>query len=220
MTGWYIFLGIVAFILILLICPLNFYISYDDEVRLTLRYLFLRFRLIPKPPKKPGKEKKAEKQDEKTDESSDDSKDENGEKKSEEKKKSTLSLYIEQHGLSGLIELIKKLVSIAVDTLKKIARHIYIKKLDIKAIIVGDDSADTAIKYGYACSVIYPAVSMLDCTCHLKAHSEDVIAGFQAEKTVAELYAAVRISPLFLIGAALSGGFKFLWVIIKSSLKK
>ena len=52
MTALYIILGILAFIILLLMIPLKIDLEYDDEVRLKVGYLFLKYTILPQQPKK------------------------------------------------------------------------------------------------------------------------------------------------------------------------
>ncbi len=211
MTGWYIFFGIIAFLLFLLLCPLRFYLEYDDEVRFKVGYLFLRFTIMPpKPKKKKKSRKKASKKD-----SGQNAEEEKKQKDKKQKKPNPIVDFTKKHGIDGLIELLEKLVSIVIDVLKKTARHLVINRLYVKAVIVGNDSADTALKYGYTCSAVYPLLSVLDSNCRMRAHSEDICAGFLAEKTAVYLNLKARIRPLFLIGIAVPALIRLIVAIAK-----
>ena len=184
-----IILIIIAVILILLMCPLRVFVFYSDELRVKLGWLFLRFTVIPAPPEKPKKKKpeqKKKEQEEKTD-------------KPPAKKENTVKKLIKDQGIEGMLELIGEILRIVTDVLRKTAKYLVINRLDIKAVIVGEDSADTAIKYGYVCSGVYPAVGALAGSAKLKKHSEDITAGFLSEKSAAELYMKASIRPIFLL---------------------
>ncbi len=208
MTVLYIILGIIAFIVLLLLIPLNIYLEYDDEVRLKIGYLFLKFTILPQQPEKPKKGKKKKAPEKKT---------EVKKKEPEPKKKNPILEYADKHGLDGLLELVKVIAKIVVDVLKRTAKHLIIKKLVIRAVIAGEDSADTALKYGYACSVIYPALAMIEQNTRLKFHCEDISAGFLCEKTVVELELIAKIKPLWLLGIVISAALKFLKAIAKQN---
>ena len=55
MTGWIIFLGIFAVLLFLLLCRIRVEFSYSETFQLEIRYLFLRFPLLPGKQKGLGK---------------------------------------------------------------------------------------------------------------------------------------------------------------------
>lgn len=70
--------------------------------------------------------------------------------------------------MDGLFEILSDVISIIKDTSSKLIKHIVIKKLKIDLLIVGEDAGDTAMKYGYICSALYPAVSFIDSNMKLK----------------------------------------------------
>ncbi len=201
MTALYVILIIIGIILLLLMIPLNICLRYTNSAELTLKYSFLKFRIIPAPEKK----KKAPPQKKE-------------EKKTEEKpaeKKNMIQKLKEKHGLQGLIELVYEIVGLVNNVVGRFGKHLFIRNFDIKLLVVGEDSADTAIKYGAVCSVIYPAIAYLENISKLKKHSEDIAAGFLAEKTVCELDVRASIRPLFLVGIAISALVRGIKVIIK-----
>ena len=232
MTGLSIFLGIIAFILLLLMCPFKVSVEYEEEVKVTLGYLFLKFAVVPKKPKKKkkkksrkaGKSKKdntpANKNAEKNQDSTPEKDSEQKKQKVKPKKKNPILEYKDKHGLDGLIDLIKVIVGIVVNVLKKTAKQLVITDLVINAMIVGEDSADTALKYGYACSGIYPAVSLLQSNAKLKKHSEDISAGFLAEKTAVELRLKARIRVIFLLCIAVAALWKLIVTVVKKEMHK
>ena len=207
MTALFIILGIIAVIFVLLIYPLSVSLVYDGELELKIRYLFLCFKILPKKEKKQKKQKKSKpKKTEKTEKS---------DNKSEDKSKNPTKDFIKQKGISGLIELLKKIVDIILKATKSITSHLVISKLDINVLVVGDDAADTAMKFGYLCSAVYPVVSMIESNIKKCKHNENIIAGFNDTETKIYLVLKARIKPLFLLGAALRALFSGIKAIAK-----
>ena len=58
MTALYIILGIIAFIILLLSIKVMITVHYDEELTVSLSWLFLKFDLLPMKEKHPKKEKK------------------------------------------------------------------------------------------------------------------------------------------------------------------
>ena len=203
MTALYIIFGIIAFIIILLMCPIRIKLVYDDKLKLRIGYLFLNFNVLPQNKdnksddtesvKSKNNPEHEENEKKSSDSSENKSRDDNGkvEKNDSKQKKNPILEFKDKYGFGGIFDLVKKLLDILTDIPKKLAKHLVIKMLDVKLLVVGEDSADTAIKYGYACSVIYPAVSLLENNLKIKKHNEEIVAGFLAESTAAEftLYA-------------------------------
>lgn len=190
---WTILLIIVLLIVSLLFCPFCIQLIYNDQVTLKMGYLFPVFKILPQKPKpeKPAKKKSKEAtKDKKTSE--------------KKKKKNPILTFTKKHGLDGLIELLKEIVAIVLKLVDTIRKHLYITKLRLDLLVVGEDPADTAMKYGYACSAIYPMIAILDKNVRLRKHEEYIDAGFNAEKTQVRLIMKVYIMPIFVVIAAVS----------------
>ena len=165
---------------------------YQDEVKLKVGYIFPLFKVLPQKPKPEKPEKKKP------------------EKKP--KKKNPVLEFTKKQGLDGIIELLKEITGIILKLADTIRRHLVMKtRLDL--LVVGSDPADTAMKFGYACSAIYPLLSLIDRHTKLKRHEEYIDAGFEAEKTQVRFILKAHIIPVFvIIGAvgALIGGIRIL----------
>ena len=189
-----ILLVIVFLIGFIIFCPFSIELVYQDEVKLKVGYIFPIFKVLPQKPK-------PEKPDEKKQE-----------KEKKPKKKNPVLEFTKKQGLDGIIELLKEITGIILKLVDTIRRHIVMKtRLDL--LVVGSDAADTAMKFGYACSAIYPLLSLIDRHTKLKKHEEYIDAGFEAEKTQVRFILKAHIIPVFvLIGAvgALIGGIRIL----------
>ncbi len=189
-----ILLVIVFLIGFIIFCPFSIELVYQDEVKLKVGYIFPIFKVLPQKPK-------PEKPDEKKQE-----------KEKKPKKKNPVLEFTKKQGLDGIIELLKEITGIILKLVDIIRRHIVMKtRLDL--LVVGSDAADTAMKFGYACSAIYPLLSLIDRHTKLKKHEEYIDAGFEAEKTQVRFILKAHIIPVFvLIGAvgALIGGIRIL----------
>lgn len=200
MTALYIIGGILLFFFLILMIPLSFRFKFDGEPELFLRYLFLKIRLVPPKEKESSQEKKTEEKKQ-------------PEKKPQKKKSNFKKLY-EKQGFDGLLEIIKEAVSIVKNASEKTLRHTVIKNLKIDIIIVGDDAADTAMKYGYACAAIYPAVSFIDSSMKLKRREIDIAAGFNEKQMKIFVESKVNIRPMFLLGTVITAVFRGIKLIL------
>ncbi len=200
MTALFIVIGILAFVFLLLICPLSILIKYDNEAEVKVRYLFLTFKFIPrKEKKKKPKKNKPEKPTEKT----------------EEKQKKPIGGFIKQKGIGGLVELLKEICEILMRFTSSFTKHLVISRLDVDITIVGDDAADTAMKFGYVCSAVYPLISFIDNHVKKCRHSENIVPGFNDSKTKISLNIKARIKPLFLTGICIATVFRWFKAIAK-----
>ena len=141
------------------------------------------------------KKKKAKKQTQKTEQP----------KKATEKKPSLIKKY----GIEWLLNLIKKVSELAVSALQDFFSHILVKKLSLSISVAGDDAADTAIKYGKYCAVVYPAVGTIVHVVKCKGYGVDINPNF-SEKAETEINFefAARIFAFRLIGLAVKHGIK------------
>ena len=160
MLWLYILLGIVLFIALVMFIPITLRASYKEKFWCAVYIGFVKLQLVPAKPKKEKKKKKAKKQTQKTEQP----------KKATEKKPS----LIKQYGIEWLLNLIKKVAELAVSALQDFFSHILVKKLSLSISVAGDDAADTAIKYGKYCAVVYPAVGTIVRVVKCKGYGVDI----------------------------------------------
>lgn len=208
MTAVYIILGILLFLLVLLLLPVKIRLEYDNDLKLWVGYTFIYIQLVPKKPKKPRKPRKKKQKKEEAPA-------EKNEPASNKKKKNSILEYKDKHGLDGLIELVKKICGIVTKAMGRTARHLTIPYLEINAFISGEDSADAAMKYGYACSVIYPALSILQSRSKLKRFKEDISANFHSEKTAVELKLKAKMRLIWVLWILITAFVKLVFTIAK-----
>lgn len=197
MTALMIIFAVVVIILILLLAPIHLNAVFDNELTLKLRYLFLIFTIVP------AKEKKAKKKNKST-------KENKSEKKPEkEKKNSKIKDIISKKGISGLIDIVKEIASIATGTLADLFKHIVISKLYIDISVSDDDAAQTAINYGYICSGLYPSLGIiLAQISHCKKQVINVYPDFDGNETKIDCEIRLHIKALFAISAFLKAFFR------------
>lgn len=204
MTALYIILGIILFLLLLLLVPVKLCIAYQDDWTLKIKYMFFSFGIFPPKPKKPKKKKTKARQ----------KKVEPTEQKPKQKKSSTKE-FLKQKGLSGLIALFADIIRLITQASKRILNHLLFYRLDVKAAIAGEDAAETAMQYGYACSSIYPAVSFIDTHAKKCKYNLDITPNFNNNKTEIDCSIIVGIRPLFVLAAV----FPLLWGGLKLIIK-
>jgi len=175
--------------------PITLRASYKEEFWCAVYIGFVKLQLVPAKPKKEKKKKKAKKQTQKTEQP----------KKATEKKPS----LIKQYGIEWLLNLIKKVAELAVSALQDFFSHILVKKLSLSISVAGDDAADTAIKYGKYCAVVYPAVGTIVRVVKCKGYGVDINPNFSEKaETKINFDFAARIFAFRLIGLAVKHGIK------------
>lgn len=193
MLWLYILLGIVLFIALVMFIPITLRASYKEEFWCAVYIGFVKLQLVPAKPKKEKKKKKAKKQTQKTEQP----------KKATEKKPS----LIKQYGIEWLLNLIKKVAELAVSALQDFFSHILVKKFSLSISVAGDDAADTAIKYGKYCAVVYPAVGTIVRVVKCKDYGVDINPNFSKKaETEINFDFAARIFAFRLIGLAVKHG--------------
>lgn len=171
MLWLYILLGIALFVALVMFIPITLRASYKEKFWCAVYIGFVKLQLVPAKPKK-EKKKKVKKQTPKTEQS----------KKPTEKKPSLIKKY----GIEWLLNLIKKVAELAVSALQDFFTHILVKKLSLSISVAGDDAADTAIKYGKYCAVVYPAVGTIVRVVKCKGYGVDINPNF-SEKAETEI---------------------------------
>lgn len=198
MTALWIILGIFAFLFLLLLCPITLTASYETQLKAKLRFLFFSYRLAPKKEKKPKKKRKAKKQEE----------------GSPAVQESKLKQLIKERGFAGFLRLMKELAQLLTEAVKDFLRHANVKELDLRVTVAGEDAADTAVKYGYACSVVYPVVSMITALSGCKNYKVSVIPGFREKESSVFCYIKIRFGPIFLVASGFKALHKYFKLVL------
>ena len=201
MNGWFIFLGVLLLLFLLLLIPVGVCARYDKELRVTLKIGFIPVTLFPSKPKKEKKKKKKDKT-------------EKEEKPKEEKKEKKPGL-VKQKGLSWLIDTIKNAAILTKGILRDFFKHLIIKRLQLSIVFCGENADDTAVKYGYLCLSVYPAVSILVRAGKCRRYGVDIKPDFDAKgKTRCEADVQVSIRLLWIFALVFRHGFKALRLLL------
>ena len=207
MTALIVVFAIILFFAFLFFMPIVFYADFNEELKLSVRYAFVRIRLLPK---KPEKKKKAQTGDgaKKSD------KDEKAEKKDGSAEK--LKEIFKKTGVGGLIEIITDLARIAADGAKGIVRHIVISKLIIEVYSAAEDAAAAAINYGYISAALYPSVSIIfNAVKKYKTARVQVFPDYDGKKTAAVCSARIKVKLWWVIVS----GVKTLFGLLKKLIQ-
>lgn len=193
MLWLYILLGIALFVALVMFIPITLRASYKEDFWCAVYIGFVKLQLVPAKPKK--EKKKVKKQTPKTEQP----------KKATEKKPSLIKKY----GIEWLLNLIKRVAELAVSALQDFFSHILVKKLSLSISVAGDDAADTAIKYGKYCAVVYPAVGTIVRVVKCKGYGVDINPNF-SEKAETEINFdfVARVFVFRLVAFAVKHGIK------------
>ena len=194
MLWLYILLGIALFVALVMFIPITLRASYKEDFWCAVYIGFVKLQLVPAKPKK-EKKKKVKKQTPKTEQS----------KKPTEKKPSLIKKY----GIEWLLNLIKRVAELAVSALQDFFSHILIKKFSLSISVAGDDAADTAIKYGKYCAVVYPAVGTIVRVVKCKGYGVDINPNFSEKaETDINFDFVARVFVFRLVALAVKHGIK------------
>ena len=217
MVFLYIILGILLLIFLISLIRVQIFALYSDDLTLSLKILFFKIKILPQDEEKKEKKEKKPKKEKKKKEEEKPKK----EKKKEEKKPSLLSKLKDKHGVTGLIELFRSAANIATGMLKGIISHVVFEKLDVGIMLSGEDAASVALTYGKVCSALYPSINILTSATVCRDYNISIEPVFDPEKPT-EVYANVHVylRIIFVLGAAIKAGVRFLILFLKAKFKK
>ncbi len=181
----YILLAVAVLIGAVMLIPIRVYVSFDNDIKLSLKILFRRICILPR------KEKNvAEKAD-----------------RGEAKKQKIIGKGGVFDSLSQLFCIIKMLFGKVVWVLSKIKIH----KLDARIVVAKPDAADTGIEYGAVCSLIYPALGFLGSRTDISKANVNVVADFDSGEGSITAETEISLRTFYAVCAAISA----LWQYIK-----
>ncbi len=134
MTALYIIIGIMAVVCLLVFSSIKIRISYDEQIKLSIGYLFLNFRILPSKISKDKNRKKIE---------------------SKAKKSKSGSIKVGE-----IIDIVKCVL----ENLKPVLKAVRIKPLVFDVAVADEDAAVTAIKTGAVNAAVWTFVGWLSNT--------------------------------------------------------
>ncbi len=218
MTGGQIVLlvlaSIVAFFILILSIPVHVSFSYEEQLHLSVRYLFLKFKILPlgekkeKKPKKPKKEKAKKPAPEKKEEA-----------QPKAKKKNPLLDMVKANGYDGMMEILSNLGQIFKKYGKNLLRSMVFEELDCYLVIGKGDAAKTAIEYGKACQKVYPLFGYL-CSNHIvRKYDVSVEPDFLANRSKGELFIDFHLTIRKIINATVAMVVRLLFKVALKFLR-
>ena len=215
MTALYVILGIIAFFIILLSIRLCVTVHYEDDVELSIKWLFLNIKILPKKEKKEKKKKDAKPKKEKKPQ-------QESEIIKEPKKKKQDNMFVrfyKNRGVSGVVQLLKDTAKAVGGMFKRIGRAFVFDELFISLTVGAGDSAETAIKYGKTCSAAFPAMGLIVSSMRVKKYSIEINPDFINGSNSAKLHTKISVRPIKLINAVIIVAFELLFKVVVKLLK-
>lgn len=214
MTALFVILGITLFFIALLSVPVVFDMEYIDTFKLKISWLFIKVNVLPKDEtkeKKPKKEKKVKEKKEKREKKV-------KEEKETEKKENPIKVFYEDQGVLGMVNFVNNCASYLGKFTKGFLKSIYIRKLNLRLWVTEGDAAQTAIKYGKFCQMIYPPLGFICSSCHVKNYSVNIVADYCGDKTKGEFETKIAFVPRSVINAGIAFVFRLVAEFIKTLL--
>lgn len=214
MTGWIIFLSILAVILFILFMPAVVDFRYEQN-KANVRISYCGFGIFDtskeKKKKTPEEIEKAKK------------KKELKKKKKEEKKaakeakkgKKTETKTKEKRSVKEILELVKSLLTPVKKGMRRLFKGIRITRLYLDIKVGAFDACECAIAYGKICTIVSNALAFLQSFFVIKADHIDIQPRFSTEKTVYTVRFRAKISP----AAVLAAGFSLAWTYLMGMMK-
>lgn len=215
MTALYIILGVVLFFIAVLSIPVVLDMEYGDVFKLRVSWLFVKFNILSKDEskKKPKKEKKPKQEKTQAETAPAETPVANT-----AKKENPIKIFYEDQGVLGIAELINNVASYLGKFSKGFLKSIYIKKLRIRIWVTEGDAAQTAIKYGKFCQMIYPPLGFICSSCHVKDYDVNIWAEYCGDKTKGEFETKVALIPRSVINAGIAFVFRLVVRLVKALL--
>lgn len=211
MTFLYILLGIIAFFIVVLSIPLHITIGYDDKIRVSIRYLFVKLKLLPvesKPKKeKPPKEPKPEKKEKPKSDAP------------KEKKPNPILEMVKANGYDGMMTVLSNLVHILRIYGGKLFKSVVFDEIYLYICVATGDAASTAIKYGQTCQKVYPLMGFICSNNMVKKYDIDVDSDFLANKTQGEFLFDMHLCIRKIINASIAMVVRLIFGVVITFIK-
>lgn len=180
MILWWILLVILMFLLFFVGSSLHIAISYEGELSVKIRVWFFCHEFVKK-----EIEKDAQKLYQRTE-------------------NTDFLDIIKEKKLKKIFGIVRNVGGVALKEAKKLFFRSVIDLVELSYLVVGEDAADTALKYGHLCAAVYPAMGALLTTARCKKHSVNLVPGFEAEKSNLNLTLKMHIRICYLLSAFFS----------------
>lgn len=208
-TFWIVLLCIIAFFILLFSIRIVAVLHYEDDVELTVKWLFLKFQIFPeKENKKPKKEKK-KKEKKPKEEAADESV-----KPPKEKKDNILKRFYNNKGFGGVMQLIRDTMSALKGMFGRIIKAFVFDELYISMNVGAGDSAETAIKYGKVCAEVFPAMGFIVANAKVKKYNLEITPDFIKGENSARLHTKISFRPIKITNALVIIAFELLFKVL------
>ena len=210
MTGLYIFLGIIGFIVLLLSIRITVNGEFFEEFKLNIKWLFVKIDILPAKKKdKPKKEKapKEKKEKQQTEEPV--------EETPTEKKENIFVKFYNNQGFDGVIQVLNNVGNALGKLMHSFKKHIVLRELYLWMTVTGGcDAAETALEYGKICQKVFPTLSFICTNLTVKKYDVEIEPDFLGSKNTAQFAFSVSVRPIFILNALIVLVFRLLIKVV------
>lgn len=158
----YIIIGIIVLFALILSIRAHVHVQYEDDLTAYASWAFLKIPLFPRPEKPPKEKKKEEKPPEE--------KKEEAPKEPKAKGPNPLKVLYENEKLSGILEILKKLLEVVDKFGRRVVNSFVIDEMFLDISVSRDDAAETAEEYGKMCQKVFPITGAVCANCNVKKY--------------------------------------------------
>lgn len=210
MSGFFIFLLVISFISLLLFCNIKFIVTFENEMSVCIKYLFFKFNINSSSKKEKNVNNKNDKKEETIKKTTDQKENDKKINQNKSNSKDKIKKIISEKGLSGFLKIIKNLFKILKNLSVYLLKRIYVVKFYLEVKVSEEDSAQTAIKYGQACAILYPAMNFIFNNLKINDPNVKIYPDFNSEKTSVYFSTIFKIRLIYILKAGLVAFFKFI----------
>ena len=208
-AGWWVLIGITALFTLILAGPISLKMVFEQgDLTARVRYWGIPIYRIPV---KSGKEE---------DESADGKDSSKRKKRRAKPKKKSLFAELAEGGMDEFIQVLKRLVAITATGARQLLAAVVVRKLEFALFVASEDAAETAMRYGQVCAVVYPAMSMLCGVMRVRCPRVGVVPDYLAETSAVRLKLKAHIITGRALWAVLCWLCSVAWVMVKVRGKK
>lgn len=210
MTGLYIFLGIIGFIVLLLSIRITVNGEFFEEFKLNIKWLFVKIDILPAKKKdKPQKEKAPKEKKEKP------QTEEPVEETPTEKKENIFVKFYNNQGFDGVIQLLNNVGNALGKLMHSFKKHIVLREIYLWMTVTGGcDAAETALEYGRICQKVFPTLSFICTNLTVKKYDVEIEPDFLGSKNTAQFAFSVSVRPIFILNALIVLVFRLLIKVV------
>ena len=185
-------LGLLLLLALLALIPVRARLGFREEFSLELRYLFLRFPLLP------GEEEPEEPEEEP----------EKPEKPEGEKKPGLVDrakAALKREGFAGFLQALGELLGVLAEASAGIVKRIRLRRFDLYLCVAGgEDAAAAAIRYGQVSAGVYAACGWLFGLLPCERKGVTVDLDYDGLENRVDFSAELSIRPIYVIKEALA----------------